>query len=85
MKKAYLLLGCVCAIGANDSIKADETSLNWELLQDIFKIGTGMSFTYGKNLSNTNGMRKSDPLPQILPLVFKLLRRNFWFKFKAHF
>ncbi|WP_187119239.1 hypothetical protein [Campylobacter fetus] len=54
-------------------------------MQDIFKIGTGMSYTYGKNLSNTNGMRKSYPLPQISPLVFKLLRRNFWFKFKAHF
>ncbi|WP_173645662.1 hypothetical protein [Campylobacter fetus] len=54
-------------------------------MQDIFKIGTGMSYTYGKNLSNTNGMRKSYPLPQISPLVFKFLRRNFWFKFKAHF
>ncbi|OCS31944.1 hypothetical protein CFVLMG6570_03390 [Campylobacter fetus subsp. venerealis LMG 6570 = CCUG 33900] len=52
------------------------------LLQDLFKIGGGASYTYGKNLKNTNGLRDGDPLPQISPLAFKFLvglEQKSWF------
>lgn len=52
------------------------------LLQNLFKIGGGASYTYGKNLKNTNGLRDGDPLPQISPLAFRFLvglEQKSWF------
>ncbi|OCR91550.1 hypothetical protein CFT12S02225_00360 [Campylobacter fetus subsp. testudinum] len=52
------------------------------LLQNLFKIGGGASYTYGKNLKNTNGLNDGDPLPQISPLAFRFLvglEQKSWF------
>ncbi|MCR8696256.1 MULTISPECIES: TonB-dependent receptor domain-containing protein [Campylobacter] len=52
------------------------------LIDNFYKLGAGLSYVYGKNLKNTNGLKDGDPLPQISPLAFKAvagLVRNEWF------
>lgn len=52
------------------------------LLKDMFRLGAGVSYVYGKNLKNTNGLKDGDALPLILPLIFKAkvgLEQPNWF------
>lgn len=42
------------------------------LLEDMFRLGAGASYVYGKNLKNTNGLKDGDPLPLVSPLEFKI-------------
>ncbi|MSN96968.1 TonB-dependent receptor [Campylobacter sp. FMV-PI01] len=52
------------------------------LLYDMLKAEAGLSYTYAKNLKNTNGLAKGDPLPQISPLSFKFslgIQKPTWF------
>lgn len=52
------------------------------LIDDFYKLGAGLSYVYGENLKDTNGLKDGDPLPQISPLVFKAvagLVHNNWF------
>lgn len=52
------------------------------LIDNFYKIGAGVSYVYGKNLKNTNGLKDGDPLPQISPLTFKAtlgLEQQNWF------
>lgn len=52
------------------------------LIDNFYKLGAGVSYVYGENLKDTNGLKDGDPLPQISPLVFKAvagLERKDWF------
>lgn len=52
------------------------------LLRDIFRIGAGASYVYGKTTKNAGGLNKGDALPKISPLTFKLtagLEKINWF------
>jgi nitrilase/cyanide hydratase and apolipoprotein N-acyltransferase len=52
------------------------------LLDDLYKLGAGVSYVYGKNLKNTNGLKNGDALPKISPLTLKLtagLEKPTWF------
>ncbi len=73
--------------GATSSFNTDVLLMGGEidaniLINNFYKLGAGLSYVYGENLKDTNGLKDGDPLPQISPLVFKAvagLVRNEWF------
>ena len=52
------------------------------LLADIFRLGAGVSYVYGKVTKDAGGLQKGDALPKVSPLTFKLsagLEKPEWF------
>lgn len=52
------------------------------LLADMFRLGAGVSYVYGKVTKNAGGLKDGDALPKISPLAFKLsagLEKPDWF------
>ena len=52
------------------------------LLVDMFRLGAGVSYVYGKVTKNAGGLKDGDALPKVSPLAFKLsagLEKPDWF------
>lgn len=52
------------------------------LLADMFRLGAGVSYVYGKVTKNAGGLKDGDALPKVSPLAFKLsagLEKPDWF------
>ncbi len=73
--------GAVSAFNTDAFLAGGELSSEW-LLGEFVRLGGGVSYTYGQNLKETNGLKKGDALPKIAPLAFRFLagvEKKAWF------